>query len=299
MPDLPPRQRERLAFIESRLYWEGLINRGDITACFSISKPQATLDLKLYQDLFPGHLGYDLGRRCYVPSGDFEPRLWRPDADDYLRLCRRGEQAEAGMLGFWPPTETVPRFRRNVSAEVLRAISRAMQTKTEVQIEYRSPRSPNDTRRWVQPTVLVYTLGRWHMRAYCRLREAYRSFVLGRIVRVCATADEPAEFPEDEQWQETVCIEIVPSGDVPGSASRIIEQDYGMASGKAIVPVRLALLEYFLHENRLLDSNTMEPSGTASLIRDNGQVFIANADAVEAALTRHRAEGGRQRNGAE
>jgi hypothetical protein len=137
------------------------------------------------------------------------------------------------------------------------------------------------------------------MRAYCRLREAYRSFVLGRIVRVCATADEPAEFPEDEQWQETVCIEIVPSGDVPGSASRIIEQDYGMASGKAIVPVRLALLEYFLHENRLLDSNTMEPSGTASLIRDNGQVFIANADAVEAALTRHRAEGGRQRNGAE
>ena len=40
---------QRLEFIEFRLFWEGGVNRSDITACFGVSVPQASKDLSQYR----------------------------------------------------------------------------------------------------------------------------------------------------------------------------------------------------------------------------------------------------------
>ena len=50
---------KRLEFIEFRLYWEGGINRADITGQFGVSVPQASKDLNLYVAKAPGNLFYD------------------------------------------------------------------------------------------------------------------------------------------------------------------------------------------------------------------------------------------------
>ncbi len=49
----------RLEFIEFRLFWEGGINRSDITAYFGVSVPQASKDLSEYQRIAPSNIRYD------------------------------------------------------------------------------------------------------------------------------------------------------------------------------------------------------------------------------------------------
>lgn len=46
----------RLEFIDFRLFWEGRINRSDLTDQFGISTPQASADLARYQEMAPSNL---------------------------------------------------------------------------------------------------------------------------------------------------------------------------------------------------------------------------------------------------
>lgn len=47
-----------------RIY--GFINREHLQKKFGISVPQASLDLKTFQQSYPYAMHYDLNRKCYV-----------------------------------------------------------------------------------------------------------------------------------------------------------------------------------------------------------------------------------------
>src|SRR5216684_2534181 len=78
----------RLEFIEFRLYWEGRVNRADLTGEFGISVPQASLDLARYQQLAPGNMVYDKRAKTYLAAPGFRPRFVTPDADAFLNSLR-------------------------------------------------------------------------------------------------------------------------------------------------------------------------------------------------------------------
>ncbi len=65
---------------------------------------------------------------------------------------------------------------------------------------YYSPVSASCTMRTVEPHHLVNYLGTWHLIAYCRLRNAWRDFVLGRI-SLCTVESESFVSRPAEQWQ--------------------------------------------------------------------------------------------------
>ena len=78
----------RLEFIDFRLYWEGRVNRADLTREFGISVPQASLDLTRYQQLAPANMTYDKSAKTYLASPEFRPFFFKPDADAYLNSLR-------------------------------------------------------------------------------------------------------------------------------------------------------------------------------------------------------------------
>ena len=67
-------RQKRLEFIEFRLYWQGRINRSDLRAHFGISIPQASLDLRRYQELCPHSVEYDRSGKFYHPTAGFRTR---------------------------------------------------------------------------------------------------------------------------------------------------------------------------------------------------------------------------------
>jgi len=280
--DLSQRLRERLEFIEFRLYWEGSINRNDLRDRFGISMPQATLDLKEYQVLAPDNLVYDVTKRHYSSSSFFTPKLSPPSPHEYLsRLEDQIAGKEPLALSSPPATAFIPSFTRSVNPEVLRAVLSAFRQKKRIEIVYQSPKSPESTSRWVYPLVMVHALNRWHVRTFCHLRNGFRSFVLGRIVKITGCKDETDAIPKDEHWESIVNVVFTPSLQLTTNAAKIIEQDYNMVNGTVIVKVRRALLEYFLLENLLLKSKTAEPGENAPIRKDNGQVVIQNVKAVQ------------------
>jgi len=83
-PELRWGVEQRLEFIEFRLFWEGGINRSDITGFFGVSVPQASKDLTQYQELAPDNVRYDRSEKRYFATESFRPRFLKPDADRYL-----------------------------------------------------------------------------------------------------------------------------------------------------------------------------------------------------------------------
>lgn len=68
IPDVSQTQRERLAFLELRVFFMGELQRGDIEARFGVKPAAASRDLSLYRDIAPFNLDYDAPvRRDFVP----------------------------------------------------------------------------------------------------------------------------------------------------------------------------------------------------------------------------------------
>lgn len=61
-------QGQRIAFIRSRLLRPGWFNRGHIMAKFGISMPQASTDIRQFQELYPAEMRYNLSTKRYEAS---------------------------------------------------------------------------------------------------------------------------------------------------------------------------------------------------------------------------------------
>ena len=124
--------RQRLEFIETRLFWEGRINRGDLTEFFGISVPQASADIRLYQEKAKGNIEYDKNKKFYSASANFKPVFIEPNADllfSQLRLSECGLKSDTlNFLGKIPECYIVPTPDRYVEIDVVRDLLKAIKT---------------------------------------------------------------------------------------------------------------------------------------------------------------------------
>ena len=159
---------QRLEFIEFHLFWEGGVNRADITSYFGVSVPQASKDLSQYQELAPKNIRYDRSEKRYFASDSFKPLFLKPDADRYLiqlRSIADGVLApEESWLGQEPSFDTLPMPRRNVDPDILRSVLGTLRGRRALEIRYQSLSAsrPKAIWRWITPHAFGYDGHRWH-----------------------------------------------------------------------------------------------------------------------------------------
>lgn len=241
---VPPRweTHQRLRFIEARLFWTGRINRGEIMEYFGISQPQSSKDLTLYQEIAPNNCYYDKSAKTYRSSDKFKPIFIDPNVskfDGHLLL-------EDGILGWQPEIIRMPNLQRPVKAEIFRAILIATREKQAIRIRYQSMNSERPSWRWVSPAEWSHDGFRWHVHAYCENRNAWRDFVLGRIIETGESKDQPDSLAEDKAWDEWHTIIYEPHPELSEDRRKIIEQDYGMKNGRGTLKVQAPMLFYTL-----------------------------------------------------
>ncbi len=123
MPSAPDQisqnQKERLAFLELKLYFSGELRRSDIEARFGVKPAAASRDLALYREWAEQNIEYDNLARCYRPTRVFAPlfpfqpdrvlcwlsqgfgdglECWRRFKIDHLFRLNFDQGAEAGFL---------------------------------------------------------------------------------------------------------------------------------------------------------------------------------------------------------
>ncbi|SAL59715.1 WYL domain-containing protein [Caballeronia humi] len=238
-------QRERLAFIDFKVYFCGEFRRADLENRFGIAPAAATRDLTAYRSLAPRNLAYDPSAKIYALGDSFAP-LFELSPDRALTWLRQGFgdglslrakrlvlTADAGLLAP-PPLDT------------LASLSRAIHQGSPVTVTYLSL-SSGASRRPIVPLALVENGLRWHVRAYDRKNGRFGDFVVGRITQIEQVNDAVADherIAEDIQWNRVVELELVPH---PGlEHPEAVAADYGMTDGVLRARARAAVVGYAL-----------------------------------------------------
>jgi hypothetical protein len=269
-------QERRLHFIDFRLQWEGRINRGDLTQFFGISVPQASTDIAKYSDVAAHNIDYNASSKYYYALPGFRRVYPTSGAGQYLAqllaLDRGVLRPEESFLGKVPPMGSAPIPTRTVDEATLKRLVRAITESRSVEIDYYSITSVEATSRRISPHAFGHDGLRWHVRAYCHLREDFRDFVIGRILE-SNESDEPGmDARADTAWHNEVTLVLAPHPDLKPDQRRGIEFDYGMDGGCVTMKCRQAMLYYVLRRLDLEDDGKPRPS--------HRQVVIANLSAI-------------------
>lgn len=269
-------QERRLEFIDFRLRWDGRLNRSDLIDFFGVSTPQASLDIARYSEVAPNNLVYDRSARVYLAGPEFNPVFVTGNPSRYLNdllatACGLVEH-QASFIGWYPSVATVPTPGRVMSADTLAALLRAMREGSALRLVYQSMTSIEPGERLLSPHALAHDGFRWHVRAFCHLRQQFRDFVIARILEI--TGSEPASAsPElDTEWHTPVRLVLAPHPGLAEGHRRVIELDYGMANGEVVLECRQALLFYLLKHLGLEGREESRPEAQ--------QIVLKNAEEV-------------------
>lgn len=284
LPPSPPRswswsQRQRFAFLEQRLYWEGAISRSDLAVRFRISAPQASEDVSNYMEMAPGNVEFDRSRKMFVASARFEPRFIVPNARHYLTqlllLADDAIDSADTWLGAIPAHAVMPRVRRRLDPETLRPIVAAMQQRRAIEIRYQSMTTPEPILRWIAPHSLVYDGVRWHARSWCYNRSHFGDFVLARIFSIGDTRPSGIDASLDREWQEQFTMILAPHPDLSESQRQAIEMDYEMSNGEVGIAMRLCMTPYFeRHYGLDLPSDQLPPSRRQIILKNRSELDL-------------------------
>jgi hypothetical protein len=254
------KQRDRLAYIEFRLWFLGDACRQDLMERFGIAPAMATRDFTAYRELAPKNIDFDGPRKVYVPSKRFAP-VFEHEPEKVLAAISRGfGDGDDRKGGGYLPCELPLRLNRPTLQE-LAVMTRAIHQNQVLRVKYHSFRRGAASREII-PHALVDSGLRWHARIFDRKSGEFRDLVISRIeaaIRVPGAEIFPNEMAQaDEEWNRQVDLALIvhPGVDRP----EVVHLDFGMRRGELHVTVRAATAGYVLQlwnvdctPNRTLD----------------------------------------------
>lgn len=238
-------QRERLAYIDLRLYFMGEVGRPDLANRFGVAPAAATRDFALYREVAPQNIEFDGSNKIYRIGKAFVPLFDHAPQRVLSALSLGFGDGVNGESRPMLPCES-PAALSSPHMDVLAPICRAIHAKRPVVIRYHSVNS-GESERVIVPFALVDSGLRWHVRAFDRKTGEFRDFVITRIEvpRMLDEAPNVGERPDDDiQWTRIVEIELVPHPDQP--RPEITARDYSFISGVLALKLRAATAGYML-----------------------------------------------------
>nr|WP_320135548.1 WYL domain-containing protein [uncultured Amphritea sp.] len=243
--DIPQAQKERLSFIEFRLYFYGEINRSDLVSRFGIKEAAASRDISVYKEIAHENIAYDAKGKSYILCADFKPVFDYSDSQTTAALLYGFGDDFIGKQNSVISCES-PTQLNYPNIATLAPITRAIYKKQAVKIVYLSL-SSGLSEREIVPFALVNNGLRWHVRAFDRTHNRFADFVVNRIKSIeVINIDIPKEQTKsaDNQWNRIVDLHIVPHPSI--KYPEVIEKEYSMSNGVLIIQVRAAVAGYVL-----------------------------------------------------
>ena len=255
--ELSVAQIDKLKFIEHLAYFNGIVNREDITNRFGMSPASATNILSMYSQIAPDNLDYNIRLKCYEISVSFKPIF------------------DIGLMVERIPLYSMPKLHEPAdknAIERIAVISRAIQRTQSLTIDYSSAASGTTTRQII-PVAFADNLLRWHLRAYDRKRKKFVDFVIRRIQEahpIEGDSIQDHEFPKnDKQWYLLIDLRIKAH---PYNLADV--QSFAEGTDSLIVKIRAAMAGYFLQ------LWNVDCSPNASLRGREYQYFLANLEEI-------------------
>lgn len=246
LAELTHNQRERLSYIEFKLYFFGRVGRQDLMERFGLASAAATRDFSMYREFAPNNIEFDNVTKNYIIAESFYPLFDHIPERVMTALSQGFGDGVTSIAGPLICFEFPPILNR-IKMEILAPISRAINSGKVVKIKYFSE-SSGESEREIVPFALATDGLRWHVRAFDRKRNIFSDFVISRIDEASIAKDsvrEKCEIPErDNQWSRIVELNLVPH---PAYKSPdLVKRDFAMENGIFHLKVRAAMAGYVL-----------------------------------------------------
>lgn len=267
-------QKQRLAYIDFKLYFTGMVTRSEIVSHFELGLAAATRDLKIYKEKAPDNVAYDNVEKKYFITNQFKP-LFKHDARRTLIKLANNISDGFDAIGSTSfPIET-PSPLNVPDIDIIAKLSQAIINQKPINVIYTSLTSGSGSRELVPHSIVDNGL-RWHIRAFDRKTKSFRDFVLTRITKVTIQAQTPApeeDKLEDHQWMRMVPLQIIPH---PKNVEHptAIKLDFGMENGVLEISVRAAMAGY------LLRRWNVDCSENGALSGPEYQLFLRNTQTL-------------------
>jgi WYL domain len=241
-------QRERLAYIEFRLYFLGEARRQDLIQRFGVAPAAATRDFAQYREIAPSNISFEGKTKSYIVGSECVP-IFEHASERVLTALSQGFGDGVTPLGSALLTCELPLVLSRPSMSTLAPVTRAIHQNKAIRLKYKSHTSGSSEREII-PFALVNDGLRWHVRAFDRKSQEFRDFVLTRMDATSAIEGNEIAKHEmsaaDIQWNRIVEMDLVPHPDQ--KYPEIIESDYGMTGGVLHIKVRAAVAGYILRQ---------------------------------------------------
>ena len=267
-------QKQRLAYIDFKLYFTGMVTRSEIVSHFELGLAAATRDLKFYKDNAPENMAYDNVEKKYFITTQFKPIFKHDARRTLIKLANNISDGFDAIGDTSFPIES-PSPLNVPDIDIIAKLSQAIINHKPISVIYTSLSSGSGARELVPHSIVDNGL-RWHLRAYDRKSKSFRDFVLTRITKVTIQAPTPSpeeDKLEDHQWMRMVPLQIIPH---PNNVKHptAIKLDFGMEKGMLELNVRAAMAGY------LLRRWNVDCSDSGSLSGPEYQLYLRNSQAL-------------------
>lgn len=245
MPDNNALKNHRFHVMQNVLAWEGEIGNSRVRELFDVQLIQASRLLADLKKKFGDQVVVVGGRARAIRPAD--PRTFPATMTlaEYSRVTGLANQyqevIEEARLDF-----------TNVTPSLFATLRQAVISRSGVEILYASMSNPKPATRVIFPHVLVHVGRRWHIRAWCETRKAFRDFTLGRIYSATFLADttSPKGKKDDAAWNTQVIIRLFAHSQLGTDQQRVIRDEYLGGCIEKSISSRACLCQYVIQDLR-------------------------------------------------
>ena len=224
---------ERLAFIDFKVRYEGVINRSDIAREFGVSETIASKDISLYKEVTNGK-NLQPTRTNTINVEEYSP-LVNIKAHNALDMIFEGFCRN--KLDDTPPKNYKRAcYTADLSQENVSIVTRAIHRKKRVLCSYVSANSDKRKLRKLEPVGAYYDGLNWIFRALDLSddnRKIYKSFHFSRIIEVAETSEDAvASVENDAKWNSIIPMQLQLHPTLTEIQKEGYRKDFGMDEGQ-------------------------------------------------------------------
>ncbi|MCG9607970.1 WYL domain-containing protein [Vibrio chagasii] len=265
-------QADRLAFIDFKLRYTGIIKRSDIGEMFNIGNAAASKAISDYSEERPHNFQYDTKTKLNTIKRESYKPLLNIDADTALGMLANG--FNKNKLYSEPKTiitfDKIGKIPNQLDVECISRVARAIDGGYAITCgSYLSENSDNREARTLLPLAVIYDGNNWMFRAYdrtCTHKTYFKTFHFSRFKNIVEHFDKP-EFKQkieesldkDLSWNTQIPLELELHPNLNDKEKSRARTDFGLEENtdRITIPTRHAFM-WILERKWFIDKRTLE-----------------------------------------
>lgn len=283
----------RLAYIDFRLRFTGVVNRSDLRETFGLAEAAASKVLSVYKSRCPENMFYNRAVRANTILIESYRPLFSINAITALEMLASGFDKSRLINSPVLPFSRIGHISDLLDSENVAKITRAMNGGYAIKCNYLSGHRHTVSERTLLPVALMYDGRFWNFRAYDRNQvdenAGFKNFSFARAVMVEELFDAKhqrlnhEELTFDHTWNNYIPLVLQLHENLSDEERSKIRRDFGMkdAQNELVVTQRESEL-WILFKQWFIDTSDV----TLDLKNDRFYKFrLINKDTVDALIS--------------